>query len=600
MENAQHIVMRGKHDDYIFAKNNTEFLKTYDTDNKQIDYYTNLAMRVFDEFKIDGDYTFEGVRTNVQTWYNNKQKQIALLRNHPYWSEEAKAIIFLQTETRSVDINRAGHILGDMFNFVANNAGEKPKTELLGAIQNVMFHMGNGEPPLVTKDFINSITDRLTIDSIPKQVRSCLSCGCRITKLVRKAFEFLELSSGKIFNATTLKVGDDSFDKIYARFSDCLSELTVEKITLLSVHFNDFMLMSNGNSWSSCHFINSNNIFHEHTGQSVRGEYKQGCLSYALDAPSMILYTLPATYDGSEYYRCPKLTRMCCQYENGVLITGKCYPNNEDNLITRYRNILQQVLSQCGRFPNLWTFSKNTEKIEMFAKTQSGSAHYPDYSYSRQKPTVSMCRNVTFDLDNPMIIGSKAHCLFCSTEIDANRRSWLQCKKHERKIVCKICGKRTELHEIYDDFYCDDCTFWCAYHKRYEPKNVKTTDLHGDLMCLDAVLEKENTVHYDDIGLTVSKSNNYMVGDYVLMVDDVGCCDYGTGVHMCCYYPRRIVKITRKRDTAYNVSVLRNEREDYGWTWSANCFVGIVHGATDAHIGKTINEIREESTHETR
>lgn len=597
MESAQHIVLRGKCDEYIFAEKNAEFLSTYDTDDKQIDYYTNLAIRVFEEFKIDGDFSFEGVRANVSVWYNNKRQQIELLRKHPYWSEEAKAVIFLQTETRRVDIPLAGRRFGDLFHYVNANISGSVDTTLPGAIQSAMFSMNNGEPPVVNQGMIDMITGRYSsMDSIHKQIRNCLSVGCRINKLARKAFEFCKLSSGEIINATTIRSGDSSFDKVYAIFSDCLSELTVEKITLLSVHFNDFMLMSNGNSWSSCHFINSHNIFHEHTGQSVHGEYKQGCLSYALDAPSMILYTLPATYEGDEYYRAPKLNRMCCQYENGVLITGKCYPNNEDSLITRYRNILQQIISQCGGFPNLWTFSKNTSKITTFVKTAPGSAHYPDYTYDKQKPTVSLCRNITLDLDNPMTIGHKAHCLYCSKEIDNDRRSWLQCSKHEIKMVCSACGKRTDsLYDIRGEKYCDDCTFFCEWHNIREP----ISERHGsDDICNMAVIEQGNTQYLEDIGFKFVKTSQYNVGDYVLMNRDVSNCTHSASISMKTFYPNRIVKIRHIDGITYNVSDLDGTMHLGSWNWSDNCFAFKVIGATDTHIGKTIEEIRRELTHE--
>lgn len=597
MENAQHIVLRSKIDEYIFAEKNKAFLATYDTDDKQIDYYANLAMRVFEEFKIDGDYSFDGVRTNVNVWFNNKRKQIELLRNHPYWDEEAKAIIFLQTETRNIDFNRSAHALGDLYRFVADNTDGRFKTSFLGAIQSVLFDMNGNQPPIVTQSMLDKISERLEgFSTLPKQIRNCLSIGCRITKLVRKTFEFMELESGKIINTTTYRRGSESFDRLYAQFSDCLSELTVEKITLLSVHFNDFMLMSNGNSWLSCHFINSHNIFHEHTGQSVHGEYKQGCLSYALDVPSMIFYTLPATYDGEEYYRCPKLSRMCCQYENGVLITGKCYPNNEDSLVTRYRNILQQVLSQCGRFPNLWTFSKNTDRISTFAKTASGAAHYPDYTYSRQKPTVSLCRNITLDLDNPMEIGHEAYCLYCSNTIDTDRRSWLQCRKHEVKMICSVCGKRIDrLHDICGAKYCDDCVFFCDWHGRYEPI---TDRYNSETICTAASIERDSASYLEDVGLTIVKTEYYNIDDYVLMAENVGVCNFGTSDAMDRHYPNKIVKITSTSGFGYKVSKLREDNSDFTWQWSKNCFVGKIIGATDAHIGKTIEEIRRELTHE--
>ena len=90
---------------------NAEFLAQYPTDDAQIDYYTGLAMRLWDEFQIDGSYEVEGTRKNVATWLNSKRKQMELFRKHPYWCEEAKAIIFAQEELRACNFETARGLL---------------------------------------------------------------------------------------------------------------------------------------------------------------------------------------------------------------------------------------------------------------------------------------------------------------------------------------------------------------------------------------------------------------------------------------------------------------------------------------------------------
>jgi hypothetical protein len=101
MEHTNEIELRSKTIAEEYERNNREFLAQYDTDDKQIDYYTGLAMKLFAEFEIDGTFTKVGVRKNVAEWFANKKSQMERFRKHPYWSEEAKAIVFLQTEKRA-------------------------------------------------------------------------------------------------------------------------------------------------------------------------------------------------------------------------------------------------------------------------------------------------------------------------------------------------------------------------------------------------------------------------------------------------------------------------------------------------------------------
>ena len=377
MENTNEIALRSKNAE-ILAQRNADFLSKYDTDDKQINYYTNLAMDLYDEFEIDGSFTFWGVRKNMAVWYKNKSAQMQLLRKHPYWDEEAKAIVFLQTEVRGIDYKVAADKLSELNDYVWRKCDPEPRSihfwpSRVCTILSEVADDGEEQTGRLTEEFASRLLNYMGRDC-PKSISRMLRVGTKITRLVRKCFEEVELyGTGEIIDTTKFVDDGDprtrkSFDKYYAKFADALSELEIERITLVSLNFLDFMTMSNGNSWSSCHFINSHGIFHENAESSYSGLYKQGCLSYALDAPSMILYTLPTTFDGTDYYRCQKLSRMCCQYENGILVTGKCYPNNENSLITRYRQIIQSVMSQVAETPNLWVFSRKIKKSKALLK----------------------------------------------------------------------------------------------------------------------------------------------------------------------------------------------------------------------------------------
>ena len=638
MENLTAIEVLAKTTAENLRIKNEEFLAKYPTDDSQIDYYTSLAQKVFDEFEIDGTHDTVGVRKNVEVWFKNKQPQMNLFRKHPYWNEEAKAIVFIQDELRTVDYYKAYHLLAEIGNYICRKFGDEDWSGLHLGIYYALMEMNDCDAKAestISEEFITRFRNNVRDCDIPDNIQRMLKVGTKITKFTRKCFTQWKRPNGDIIDVTTL-VDDheacdrnyNSFDKLYAKFADALSELVIKKITLVSLHFCDFMLMSNGNSWSSCHYINSHNIFHEDSASSYSGCYKQGCLSYALDKPSFLLYTLPNTYEGEEYYRQPKINRMCCQYEEGFLVTGKCYPDNKTERITRYRQILQLVMSTLEEMPNLWTFSRNTERIKSFVETDEDSAHYRDYESSGQKPTISMCKH-RIDLDHVMTIGHKAYCVHCGTSLDGDDPKWLQCSRHRKKPVCVVCGRHIdedEQIEIDGDYYCEDCCFWCNKHNRYETmdygKNViKLANGETVIVCDDGLRSYFRcegcgewhircNSHYNNNGrycddcyqklkadgkweqnIDIIPRSEYNLGDYVLMVQDVYVNSYGANYAMDCDFAGKVCRIVSGGHNRYYVT----NGSGFGshWVWDARCFEGqLVGNVSDSILGSTLEELK--------
>lgn len=623
---------------------NEEFLAKYPTDDSQIDYYTDLARKVFDEFEIDGTHEEVGVRKNVATWFHNKKSLMELFRKHPYWNEEAKAIIFVQDELRTVNYNNARKILGEINDYICHKYGDNVwSPACLGIYYTLMEMYDNDEKEesTITDNFIRRFKNNVESTSLSNSVKRMLKVGTKITKFARKCFtEWERHDAGEIIDATTFvddHEADDrtynSFDKMYAKFADALSELVIKKITLVSLHFCDFMTMSNGNSWSSCHFINSHNIFHEESTSSYSGCYKQGCLSYALDNPSFLLYTLPNTYEGEEYYRQQKMNRMCCQYEEGILVTGKCYPDNQDHRITRYRQMLQLILSTIEDVPNLWTFSRKVERIKAFVEAVDGSAHYCDYESCGQKPTISMCK-YRIDLDHMMSIGHVAYCVHCGESLEGTDQKWLQCERHRKKPICSNCGCHIEEGnriEIDGNYYCKDCCFWCDHHERYEVISRGRNELeltNGDTMiiCNTALNyyfrctscgkwhsnrsrhQKSNGSYckhcYQELksqglwptAIELIPCDHYNEGDYVVVVSNPDSVNsYSTNIDMMRYYPNKIARLVQYEESMWDTRsgyYITIDGESCPWIWSTECFVGkLIGNVNDSILGKTLEEV---------
>lgn len=66
-----------------FENENREFLEKYDSDSKQIEYYTEQVERIFNEVGIDNDFTTAGIEANVREWFYEKETLFHILRNHP-------------------------------------------------------------------------------------------------------------------------------------------------------------------------------------------------------------------------------------------------------------------------------------------------------------------------------------------------------------------------------------------------------------------------------------------------------------------------------------------------------------------------------------
>ncbi len=637
MENLTAIEVFAKTTEDNLRSKNAEFLAKYPTEDAQITYYTKLAMKVFEDFQIDGTFAERGVRKNVEVWFRNKRTQMDLFRKHPYWNEEAKAIVFTHTEVREINYLTAKQYLEAILVYARNKLKDNSYDGFLVAIYEALSaHQDN--TGFLTEKFVEYIKRRSDTSKLHRKIQGMLKIGTKITKLVRQACTQYHMYDDTIVDITTLvdehEEGDrnyQSFEKMYARFADALSELTIKRITMISLHFCDFMLMSNGNSWLSCHYINSHNIFHEHGINSYSGCRKQGCLSYALDEPSFLFYTLPSTYDGDEYYRQEKLNRMCCQYKEGILVTGKCYPNNEDTYITRYRQTLQYIISSIENIPNSWTFSRNANRVQALVQTDERSAHYRDYEMSDQKPTISICKNFGIDLDNLMMIGHEGYCVHCGEPLNpyGDSTGWLQCDEHRIKPICSQCGRyiedEDERHIFDGTMYCTDCIFYCDYHDRYEPitDEIHTLELEdgttirvcdyasneyvlcaacnkwilrsdawyfrGNWYCEDGFNNVQNTQRLSG-KIEVVSQDTYEVGDYVLMADSFAKCRFYVNEDMVQKYPNRIARIVDKDERGCQVKI---KTHGNAWWFSPNCFVGKIYGdyLNDDILGKFIEEV---------
>lgn len=464
---------------------NEKFFELYPTTNDQINYYVRKVMGCLEHFEIDGEYSEKGVRENVETWYENSERKFEILRKSPLWHEEAKAIIFLTDVGRDIDTDTYYEEMNKLILFSESFVDSSYEQGSL------MRYLRDSHPQkTISDEFAECIKFRYGNHF---SYCSSLKGGTKLSRFIQKVFKNYECAGGSVVDITdatkfkkeienwvtingeeTKQIRTTSFNTIFAKVADSVNPLKIKRITILSANILDWLTMSNGNSWASCHYINSNGLYH--SGQShYSGCYKAGTLSYALDENSFIFYTLPSEYKGDEWWKEQKITRQVFGYRNDILLQSRLYPQSHDgdsDGMRETREIVQKIFSDCEEKPNFWN-APTSENVRKYVRTGDGALQYEDYFCYPVKISVRKSDfPVNDDEIEPMEIGHVPYCVNCGEEI-TNAES-LQCDDcNDESEYCEHCGDRHPTNEMYWDenreaWFCSDCVSYCEYHERYE------------------------------------------------------------------------------------------------------------------------------------
>ena len=185
----------------------------------------------------------------------------------------------------------------------------------------------------------------------------------------------------RIVNKVCCLLGIDKYEdynKEFAKFSDAVNPLSIKRHTVLSCHPIDYLTMSFGNSWASCHTIDKHNK--RDMPDAYSGGYSGGTMSYMLDETSVVFYTVDAKYTGNQLELEPKINRNMFHIGEYKIIQARVYPQSNDDtdgIYTKIRNIVQKVIADCMDKPNLWKLRKGTDECKEVTNTIG--VHYRDY-----------------------------------------------------------------------------------------------------------------------------------------------------------------------------------------------------------------------------
>lgn len=221
------------------------------------------------------------------------------------------------------------------------------------------------------------------------------------------------MKTSRAFNRVCTHYGftdTKDYNKRFAEYADLIAGGTRHMKLYISLNPLDYLTMSFGKSWASCHTIDKTNK--RHMPNHYSGSYCGGTLSYMLDSCSFITFIHNSVPD--DIVTEGKIYRNMFHFdkENYVLIQGRVYPQGNDGATDLYktiRNSVQKELSAClGQTEDKWV-----RRTSFAADIQSEGAHYRDYDCFRNNCVESYLRCNDIPRLFSKTIGHTGVCLRC-------------------------------------------------------------------------------------------------------------------------------------------------------------------------------------------
>ena len=447
---------------------------------------------LLDEY--DYNYSSSVLEDIIDEWVRQKGWLIEAFKKHPNYLEGKFMIAFDADYERKID-KKASRAFG---HWVTDTAMEERRYQYPEAVQS-MGDYWCGLPYQVHNLFyyLSSYAERCVSETTVAFLNRTFTelrfhAGQKTSRVINKICQYLGFD----------KV--DGYNREFAKYADSLSPMVIKRHTILSINPLDYLTMSFGNSWASCHTIDTGNK--RNMPNSYSGCYSSGTISYMLDKASMVLYTVDASYDGDEYWDQSKINRQMFHYGEEKLVQGRLYPQDndgDDSVYAPYRNIVQNIISSIFEFPNLWTINKGTSAVRKYI--YHNGTNYPDY-YHFENCTISRIKGS--ENENYVAVGAKPICISCG------ERHWVEDSiNHCSRYVCEDCGCVIEDEDdivwINGEAYCRDCCHWCEYCEEYHRDEQQYVDGYG-WVC-EGCLER-NFAYCDCCG-------NYAREDYTYYVE---------------------------------------------------------------------------------
>jgi hypothetical protein len=434
--------------------------KTKEQDIRELaDKAVKFMNEVLDFADIDhGD----GVDMNAILWAENKYSLIQSLRKSQYWDEDMLRLSipvdysYMKSEDERLMIYRN---LLDTIGYYSENDDKVDLNVLIDLLKKSVNSSSFAYPsPLFQNETVTSDEELLLIKEPLGFTR--VQSGMKYSRLFKKLIESV--------NPTVM--GHDEVNRRYTEWTESLALQKRNYRFLLSVNPADYLLMSYGNSWTSCHIIAP----HISKSDGTHGGcYKAGCLSYMVDKMTTISFVLPEKTTDEEVTLKPKIARRVVFINNKELsyFASRIYPYADNEVYRQmFKETVETLLTDVFKGEVTESLAYVWKRASAYVE-QEDDLHYADYSrFSSTGDSSAFRQPISHVSDLHFVAGKKPFCL--------------QCGNHMIEISdglsCEWCKGNRRADQSDEDVTEDVCCECCEdYHDREDSYYIETD--HGEI-----------------------------------------------------------------------------------------------------------------------
>lgn len=223
------------------------------------------------------------------------------------------------------------------------------------------------------------------------------------------------MKTSRAFNRVCSIYGVDklpNYNKIFAEYADMVSGLKRKLKFYISVNPLDYLTMSFGKNWSSCHTIDKEN--ERNMPNSYQGMHCGGVLSYLLDGTSIITYIHDHETEDPED---GKIYRNMFHFNGGTLVQGRIYPQGNDGATDLYRTFRRFMQIELTKMMGLNADDWIKKNGGCGHNVHSYGVHYRDYE-CYNGCNVSYPREMPHAANHVIKVGHERICPYCGQEVD--------------------------------------------------------------------------------------------------------------------------------------------------------------------------------------
>ena len=281
-----------------------------------------------------------------------------------------------------------------MQRFNVDNGSTKDSYEKLSMFDRYMNYFKNTPQSIMSADYQ------------PTEKAPLLKKGTKMSRAFNKVCTYYGVD--KLHPETVDGKTVYPYNKVFAEYADMVSDLKRKMQFIISLNPLDYLTMSNGVNWKSCHNI-------------LDGCYKAGTISYMLDATSIITFVVQGIND--DIHKIPKVYRQMYHYKNNLFIQSRLYPQGNDgatDLYEKFRGFMIKEFSNLLGVNGEWTYKNGP--IYCTSHINSVGKHYRDYKYNGDTG-IFYPTSKESDIQNlKMTVGHETICANCGHTFNDSAR----------------------------------------------------------------------------------------------------------------------------------------------------------------------------------